>query len=358
MSYIQQFPAGFSLSANHAIDERFTVADITAAPVLWLVTSYVGLITYDAATGNHYKVTATDGTQAGLTVVPMASGSANFVEEADTTIEPTTRDVNSNVVFSDIAGEPLSEALLALAFPPTTPKQNSGTLEFGQDFPEEGGPVRLEYGVATNVNLAFTGTAGDRASFPTVGTVFINDVDSGTVNGNFEFTVTMPTTIRFEVTLPAQTTMPKDNYGEDAPTARVAEEVVVRTFTLFPEVYSMFALNPDETNDPFVNTTTAENTTWAKTLSNITYGWRQGTIEDVTVEPGTALYFIIPFPQGIERLECHVGGMVLELAEMAVSTFVDFGTETDDAVSSVFKIVGQEDDFVIDKIVPVYPQRI
>ncbi|AXH70886.1 hypothetical protein [Vibrio phage BONAISHI] len=85
MSYIEGFPNGFSLASDVPIDKRMKVADITAAPADFLATAYVGLIVYDEATSSHVKVTAVDGSQAGLSYEPVAAEAAvsspKFVQE-------------------------------------------------------------------------------------------------------------------------------------------------------------------------------------------------------------------------------------------------------------------------------------
>ncbi|CAH0448125.1 hypothetical protein SM033_00301 [Vibrio phage vB_VpaM_sm033] len=94
MSYVTNFPGGFQSSTDKPLDYRAVVDDISALEAVVLQTVYIGLVIYDKATGKHYEIKGTDGTQAGLVYSVFGQGSDSDSALADiiTTRNPTKSD--------------------------------------------------------------------------------------------------------------------------------------------------------------------------------------------------------------------------------------------------------------------------
>lgn len=347
---ITGYPANFRPSHNKPLDDREVVENIEAASISWLRTAYVGLKFYDQETSMHYKVTATDATQAGL---EYEEDSATFATAESTTLPANTLpSFGSQIPFSQFAGQPVADVLFNLMYPVIPPVPTPGSFT-ATTFPtslwinQKGQDRPITFGATITDNDQ--GGHSDDLVFTLDGSVEAVALGGGGTYGPFYNNVNGSLVCSFD----AQTTTPVDNFGNERPDLRLPSLDRTLSFTWIARTFPQHGLQ--STDDSALDTKGGART-FLETLPSGRIQSLPSSFNNITVPVGSSWYLSVPSTTNVTALRCVRSGI-----EQPLAVLYKEGIQVDNPFDSnnpdthdIWKIAGQLTPVQIDTITVVY----
>lgn len=254
----------------------------------------------------------------------------------------------SGVNYSDVSGKEAADVVRELMFPATPINPVSPTLAGVPNYNAE-----IEHGAIATFRANFTPTLNDASAFTTLTYSDTEGASDVPYNNNDEILygrMEDPSiTVTFTGTFAAQTTTPKDNYGNDRLDLQlpITEVDVAYTMTRFSNA-AFGTATPGAVLD---RTTPAATRTFIGNLGTVTY--RKDFSNLVGFRAPANLDLWICVPGNFTNIEVTSGGFVVPIGETVDSNVMTgdrYGQTSTSVPFSFFKIIGQASETNIDLI--------